>query len=56
MIISDMSNIIGEMLTCSIVNVRMRCHIAWNSVIYKSKLLCGSINKHGKRTKNYVRL
>ena len=26
--------------------------MAWDSVIYKSKLLCGSINKHGTWTKN----
>ena len=29
---------------------------AWDSVIYKSKLLCGSINKHSIWTKNYVRV
>ena len=27
--------------------------MAWNSVIHKSKLLCGSINKHGMWTKKY---
>ena len=27
--------------------------MAWESAIYKSKLLCGSINKHGMWTKNY---
>ena len=27
--------------------------MAWESVIHKSKLLCGSINKHGMRTKKY---
>ena len=30
--------------------------IAWDSVIYKSKLLSGSINKHGMLTKNYFRI
>ena len=27
--------------------------MAWDSAIYMSKLLCGSINKHGMWTKNY---
>ena len=28
--------------------------MAWESVIHKSKLLCGSINKHGMRTKKIL--
>ena len=30
--------------------------MAWDSGIYESKLLCGSINKHGMLTKNYIRV
>ena len=38
--------ILWEGLTCSIVSVR-RDVIACDNVIYKIKLLCGSINEHG---------
>ena len=33
------------------------CNVmAWESVIYKSKLLCESINKHDMLIKNYFRV
>ena len=30
--------------------------MAWESAIYKIKLLCESINKHGMLTKSYFRV